>query len=88
MIESTSDIIRGMVAEQLGVPIERVIPTAKFVDDLGADSLDVVELVMNVEERFGLQIDDLIAGDMETVQDVLDYLESPPDGSGPYTQFE
>jgi len=88
MIQSTSEILREMVAEQLGVDIEQVVPTAKFIADLGADSLDVVELVMNVEERFGLQIDDGMAGRMETVQDVLDYLDSPPNENRSYTQFE
>jgi len=88
MIQSTSEILREMIAEQLGVDIEQVVPTARFIADLGADSLDVVELVMNVEERFGIQIDDGVAGRMETVQDVLDYLSSPPNENRSYTQFE
>ena len=76
MAENTSDILFPMVAEQLGVELEKVTLDAKFVDDLQADSLDVVELVMNVEEQFGIEIDDTVAGDMETIKDVVDYIEN------------
>ena len=76
MTKSTSEKLIPMVAEQLGVEEERVTLKAKFVDDLDADSLDVVELVMNVEEEFQIEIDDTRAGEMETVQDVVDYIES------------
>lgn len=75
MSESTSEILFAMVADQLSVELEKVTLEAKFVDDLQADSLDVVELVMNVEERFGIQIDDNVAGEMETIKDVIDYIE-------------
>ena len=75
MVESTSEILFPMVAEQLAVDLEKVTLEAKFVDDLQADSLDVVELVMNVEERFGIEIDDTVAGEMETIKDVVDYIE-------------
>ena len=88
MIQTTLEILQELISEQLGVDVEQVVPSARFIADLGADSLDVVELVMNVEERFGLQIDDGMAGKMETVQDVLDYLESPPNENRSYTQFE
>lgn len=76
MTKTTSDILIPMVADQLGVELDRVTLEAKFVDDLDADSLDVVELVMNVEEEFKIEIDDTRAGEMETVQDVVDYIES------------
>ena len=76
MVENTSEILFPMVAEQLSVELEKVTLDAKFVDDLQADSLDVVELVMNVEERFGIEIDDTVAGDMETIKDVVDYIEN------------
>lgn len=75
MSENTSEILFSMVAEQLSVDLEKVTLDAKFVDDLQADSLDVVELVMNVEERFGIQIDDNVAGEMETIKDVIDYID-------------
>ena len=64
MVENTSEILFPMVAEQLAVDLEKVTLEAKFVDDLQADSLDVVELVMNVEERFGIEIDDTVAGNL------------------------
>lgn len=79
MSKSTSDILFPMVAEQLAVDLEKVTLEAKFVDDLQADSLDVVELVMNVEERFGIEIDDTVAGEMETIKDVVDYIENAID---------
>jgi acyl carrier protein len=68
------DIIQEIVADQLNIDPSRVIPSANFTEDLGADSLDVVELVMSVEERFDMEIEDIVAGKIATVQDVLDYL--------------
>jgi acyl carrier protein len=68
--------IQLIVADLLNVEPERVVPSANFTEDLGADSLDVVELVMAIEEEFGLEIDDRIASEIETVQDVLDYFTS------------
>lgn len=68
--------IQLIVADLLNVEPEEVIPSANFTEDLGADSLDVVELVMAIEEEFGLEIDDLIASEIETVQDILDYFIS------------
>jgi len=62
--------------QQLGVDAEKVTPTASFVDDLGADSLDVVELVMAFEEEFGVEIPDEAAEKIATVKDAIDYLQA------------
>ena len=56
---AAAEKIKAIIAEQLGVKIEEVTPQASFIDDLGADSLDTVELVMALEEEFGIEIDDL-----------------------------
>ena len=66
--------ITDIVVEQLGVDADRVKPEASFIDDLGADSLDIVELVMAMEEEFDLEIPDEEAEKLRTVQDVLNYL--------------
>jgi acyl carrier protein len=68
--------IREIVVEQLGVDGEQVTPTANFVEDLGADSLDTVELIMAFEEEFDVEIPDTDAEKIKTVQDVIDYIES------------
>lgn len=70
------DKVRQIVAEQLGVDVNEVTPDASFVDDLGADSLDTVELVMALEEEFGLEIPDEDAEKIATVQDAITYIES------------
>jgi acyl carrier protein len=67
--------VRQIVADQLGVDLEEVTPEASFVDDLGADSLDTVELVMALEEEFGLEIPDEDAEKISTVQDAITYIE-------------
>jgi acyl carrier protein len=64
-----------IIEEQLGVDPDRVKPEASFIDDLGADSLDIVELVMAMEEEFDIEIPDEDAEKLRTVQDVLKYLE-------------
>jgi acyl carrier protein len=74
-METTLARIQSIVGEQLGIEAESVVPEANFTKDLGADSLDVVELVMAVEEAFEIEIDDKVAGQIETVGDVLEYLE-------------
>jgi len=66
--------VRGIIIEQLGVDEEEVTPTASFVDDLGADSLDQVELVMALEEEFKLEISDEEAEKIKTVQDAVKYI--------------
>ena len=64
----------NIVVEQLGVHLEQVTKEASFVDDLGADSLDCVELIMSCEEAFGLSIPEEDCDDLKTVQDTVDYL--------------
>jgi len=66
--------VKGIVIEQLGVSEEEVKPEASFVDDLGADSLDLVELVMALEEEFGQEIPDEDAEKIATVQDAINYI--------------
>jgi acyl carrier protein len=72
---SLKDKVYRVIAEKLEIDSEEIVPEASFVDDLGADSLDLVELIMSMEEEFDLDIDDKDAEKMKTVQDVLDYLE-------------
>jgi acyl carrier protein len=67
--------VRGIIVEQLGVDAEEVVATASFVDDLGADSLDTVELVMALEEEFHLEISDEDAEKITTVGDAVKYIE-------------
>lgn len=67
--------VKSIIAEQLGVKPEEVIPEASFVDDLGADSLDTVELVMALEEEFGIEIPDEDAEKMSKVTDAIKYIE-------------
>jgi acyl carrier protein len=64
-----------IVADQLGVEEEKIVPEASFVDDLGADSLDTVELVMALEEEFGAEIPDEEAEKITTVQEAIEYIE-------------
>ena len=67
---------KEIVAKELEVSIDQLTPDAKFIEDLGADSLDTVELVMALEEEFGLDIPDEDADKMKTVGDALEYLKS------------
>ena len=68
--------VKDIIVEQLGVDPERVKPEASFIDDLGADSLDIVELVMAMEEEFDLEIPDEDAEKLRTVADVNTYLQT------------
>lgn len=70
-----ADKVKSIVAEQLGVKIEEVKEEAKFIDDLGADSLDTVELVMALEEEFGAEIPDEDAEKLTTVGEAIKYVE-------------
>ena len=70
-----ADRIKTIIAEQLGVKQEEVTDLAKFIDDLGADSLDTVELVMAVEEEFGIEIPDEDAEKMVSVGDAIKYID-------------
>ena len=73
--------LKEIVSNQLGIAEDKVVPTADFTKELGADSLDVVELVMAFEEEFDIEIDDEVAGEMATVQDALEYiLKAQEDG--------
>ena len=75
MTESaTLEKLQTIVSNQLGIDKNKVVVSADFTKELGADSLDVVELVMAFEEEFEIEIDDEVAGDMSTVQDALDYI--------------
>ena len=68
--------VQKIIAEHLNVDTSKVIPAANFIDDLGADSLDTVELVMAFEEEFGLDIPDEEAEKIRTVQAAVDYIET------------
>ncbi|MDQ7838465.1 MAG: acyl carrier protein [Thermodesulfobacteriota bacterium] len=73
---SVQDQVVEIIANQLSVAKEEVTPKASFVDDLGADSLDLVELVMAMEEKFGVDIADEDAEKMKTVQDAVNYIQA------------
>jgi acyl carrier protein len=75
-MSSTFEKLQTIVSTQLGIEPEKVVPEADFTKELGADSLDVVELVMAFEEEFGIEIDDEVAGEMATVKDALDIEKS------------
>jgi len=71
---SIAERVKQIVAEQLGVDEDQITPEASFMDDLGADSLDTVELVMALEEEFDIEISDEDAEKIQTVQDAIDYI--------------
>jgi acyl carrier protein len=73
---SVAERVKQIIVEQLGVDESQVDPSASFVDDLGADSLDIVELVMAFEEAFDLDIPDEDAEKIKTVKDAIDYIEA------------
>lgn len=75
MAEAVSDRVRAIIAEQLGVKLEEVTDSASFIEDLGADSLDTVELVMALEEEFGIEIPDEDAEKMSSVGESIKYIE-------------
>ena len=81
MAEAVSDRVKAIIAEQLGVKLEEVNDTASFIEDLGADSLDTVELVMALEEEFGIEIPDEDAEKMTTVGDAIRYIEQKASAS-------
>ena len=68
--------LKHIVAEQLGVDESKIVPSARFTDDLNADSLDLVEMIMSLEEEFGVEIPDEDAEKLLTVQDAIDYIDS------------
>ena len=67
--------VKDIIVEQLGVKPDQVVPAAKFIEDLGADSLDTVELVMALEEEFGIEEPDEQAEKLQSVGDVIKYIE-------------
>ena len=73
---SVDEKVKHIIVEQLGVDEDEVKPEASFVDDLGADSLDVVELVMALEEEFGLEISDEDAEKLTTVKQAIEYIQA------------
>ena len=74
--EEVFDKVKEIIVEQLGVAETAITPDASFIDDLGADSLDIVELIMALEEEFDLQIPDSEAEKISTVGDVVEYIKN------------
>jgi len=72
---ATEDKVKSIIVEQLGVKAEDITPESSFINDLGADSLDTVELVMALEEEFGVEIPDEDAEKISTVGDAIKYIE-------------
>ena len=79
---SVAEKVKSIIVEQLCVEADEVTPTASFTDDLGADSLDIVELVMAFEEEFGIEIPDEAAEKISKVQEAVDYIEAHQGSSG------
>ncbi|WP_164114308.1 acyl carrier protein [Sphingorhabdus sp. Alg239-R122] len=75
-MSETADRVKKIVIEHLGVEADKVTEEASFIDDLGADSLDIVELVMAFEEEFSVEIPDDAAEKISTVKDAIDYIEN------------
>ena len=75
-MSETADRVKKIVDEHLGVEADKVTEEASFIDDLGADSLDIVELVMAFEEEFGVEIPDDAAEKITTVKDAIEYIDS------------
>ena len=73
---SIEDKVKKIIAEKLSVDLEEVVPEASFIDDLGADSLDLVELIMSMEEEFDMEISDEQAEKLVTVQDVINFINA------------
>jgi len=76
---SVNERVKNIVAEQLGIGVDEVSNESSFIDDLGADSLDTVELVMALEEEFDIEISDEQAENISTVQSAIDYINNSPD---------
>ncbi|KHK02484.1 acyl carrier protein [Desulfovibrio aerotolerans] len=72
---SVAEKVKEIIVDQLGVDAAEVLPEAKFVDDLGADSLDLTELIMAMEEEFGVEISDEDAQTIQKVQDAISFIE-------------
>lgn len=79
-MSDVAERVKNIIVEQLGVTPDQVVPEASFIEDLGADSLDTVELVMALEEEFDAEIPDEEAEKITTVQQAIDYIESRTKG--------
>ena len=75
-MSNTEDQVKKIIVDHLGIDESKVMPNSKFIDDLGADSLDTVELVMAFEEKFNIEIPDDAAETILTVQNAIDFIES------------
>ena len=73
---SVEEKVKKIIAEKLSVDLDEVVPEASFVDDLGADSLDLVELIMSMEEEFDVEISDEDAEKLESVKDAIDFIKA------------
>ena len=73
--EEVAERVKGIIVDQLGVSLEEVTPAASFIEDLGADSLDIVELIMALEEEYDMEIPDEDAEKIQTVDDVVKYIQ-------------
>jgi acyl carrier protein len=76
MVEVSDERIKEIISEKLDINIEQVTDQAKFIDDLGADSLDVVELIMTLEDEFEIEITDEQAEKIQTVRQAIDFVKS------------
>tara|TARA_Y100001970_G_C14209125_1_gene845870 strand:- start:1081 stop:1314 length:234 start_codon:yes stop_codon:yes gene_type:complete len=75
-MSNVEEQVKKIVVDHLGIEESKITPDSKFIDDLGADSLDTVELVMAFEEKFSIEIPDDAAETIQTVKDAIDYIES------------
>jgi acyl carrier protein len=75
MAQISEDRLKQIIAEQLSVSEDEVVPEASFIEDLNADSLDLVELIMTLEEEFGVKIPDEDANEIKTVKNAMDYIQ-------------
>ena len=82
MPDNIEEKIKDIIVEQLGVGADQVKPEAKFIEDLGADSLDTVELVMAFEEEFSIEVPDEAAEKLSSVGDVISYIQGNDSGDG------
>jgi acyl carrier protein len=73
---SVEDKVKKIIAEKLSVDLDEVVPEASFIDDLGADSLDLVELIMSMEEEFDIEISDEAAEKLTTVQEAITFINA------------
>jgi acyl carrier protein len=76
MSENIVDKVRSIIADKLGVNVSKVVDDARFIDDLGADSLDTVELVMALEEEFDIEIPNAEGQDIQSVKDAITFIQS------------